>query len=448
MVNKIFINNNLILKKLVLKNINENYLSWVNNTDIKKKIDNINFQNLTQLKDYYYKQIKKPHLLFFGIFYKGKHVGNVKFENIYKNSTMASWGILIGDKNFRGKKIGYQVLSKSMNYFERKYKIKKFTISVGRRNFYAKKLYYDLGFRFWKNKKDKIFLIKRCMSAKIILGSANFDNIYGLRKLYVKKTKVKKILKLAKKNGINFIDTANIYGKSEEIIGRSGSKDFEIISKLPKIDKEINIKRFIKKKLNETLKKLKKKSLYAYLVHNSNDLFNKTGKITIKTLSQFKRQKLIKKIGVSVYEVDELKKILKVFKPDIVQLPINILNQSFLKNNFLNKIKKLGIEIHVRSIFLQGMLLDKKFSYKNEEILEKVNKIDKICKKNKITKLGCLMGFITNLQEVDKILIGVDNVNQLKNIIKNIQNPVQISNSRKLAITNLKIVDPRSWKKN
>ena len=58
------------------------------------------------------------------------------------------------------------------------------------------------------------------------------------------------------------------------------------------------------------------------------------------------------------------------------------------------------------------------------------------------------MGFITNLQEVDKILIGVDNVNQLKNIIKNIQNPVQISNSRKLAITNLKIVDPRSWKKN
>ena len=61
MVNKIFINNNLILKKLVLRNINENYLSWVNNTDIKKKIDNINFQNLTQLKDYYYKQIKKPH---------------------------------------------------------------------------------------------------------------------------------------------------------------------------------------------------------------------------------------------------------------------------------------------------------------------------------------------------------------------------------------------------
>ena len=58
--------------------------------------------------------IKKKNLIFFGIFFNGKHIGNLKFENIYLNSKNAVWGILIGDKKYRGKGIGNQVLSKSM----------------------------------------------------------------------------------------------------------------------------------------------------------------------------------------------------------------------------------------------------------------------------------------------------------------------------------------------
>ena len=110
MVNKIFINDNLKLKKLTLKYVNDNYLSWFKDASLKKNIVNIDFTNIRQLRQYYKKTIKKHHLLFFGIFYKGKHIGNIKFENIFMNSRFAEWGILIGDKNFRGKKIGYEVL--------------------------------------------------------------------------------------------------------------------------------------------------------------------------------------------------------------------------------------------------------------------------------------------------------------------------------------------------
>jgi aryl-alcohol dehydrogenase-like predicted oxidoreductase len=256
------------------------------------------------------------------------------------------------------------------------------------------------------------------------------------------------ILKCAKKYGINFIDTANNYGKSEEILGMNETSSFELTSKFPTINKNMGVKKFIEKNLKETLKKTKTKQIYGYLAHNPNDLLSSKGKIIIKTLIQLKKQKLVKKIGVSVYEVKELKKILKVFKPDIVQLPINILNQSFLKNDFLKKIKELGIEIQVRSIFLQGMLLENKIKNLSKIIDVKVQKIDKICNKKNITRLSFLLNFINSIQEIDKIVVGIDSVNQLKKIIKSMQNPIKIGNFKGLALTDERIVDPRSWIKN
>ena len=109
-----------------------------------------------------------------------------------------------------------------------------------------------------------------------------------------------------------------------------------------------------------------------------------------------KKKKLIKKIGISVYDVDDLKKIIKFFKPDIVQLPINILNQSFLRKNYLQKLKNIGIEIHARSIFLQGLLIGdnyKKFKFK-KELKKKMDKIDFFCKKKSISRIQFLVNFI------------------------------------------------------
>ena len=111
---EIFINKHIKLKKLKEKDINENYLSWFKDVTINANLVNINYKSVDQLKRYFAKTIKKKNLFFFGIFFKGKHIGNIKFENIYINSPKASWGILVGDKSFRGKRVGYHVLSKSM----------------------------------------------------------------------------------------------------------------------------------------------------------------------------------------------------------------------------------------------------------------------------------------------------------------------------------------------
>ena len=70
-----------------------------------------------------------------------------------------------------------------------------------------------------------------------------------------------------------------------------------------------------------------------------------------------KKKKIIRKIGVSVYNTNELDKILDKYKIDMVQLPLNLFNRTFLYKNYLKKLKKKNIEIHLRSIFLQGILL-------------------------------------------------------------------------------------------
>ena len=117
------------------------------------------------------------------------------------------------------------------------------------------------------------------------------------------------------------------------------------------------------------------------MIHNPKDILSNNKKAILKTLNLLKKQNKIKKIGVSVYEVEELKKILKVFKPDIIQIPINILNQNFLKKNFLKKIKKKGIEIHGRSIFLQGALLKYRNTSQGRILKKKMKKLIHCVKK-------------------------------------------------------------------
>ena len=73
-----------------------------------------------------------------------------------------------------------------------------------------------------------------------------------------------------------------------------------------------------------------------------------------------KKNKVIKKIGISVYNKNELNEILKVFTPEIIQFPLNVFNQSFNDKKYLQSLKHKGIELHARSIFLQGLLLKNK----------------------------------------------------------------------------------------
>ena len=181
------------------------------------------------------------------------------------------------------------------------------------------------------------------MRNKIILGSANFDQIYGIKKNFIKKSEIKKLFDLALKNEIKIIDTSPTYKESEKIIGLLNNKRFKIISKIPKPPKNIkreNIQKWLKQNVMISLKNLKIKKFECLLLHNANSLLSKNGDEIYKGIRNMKISGFTNKIGVSIYDFNVLDKILKKFKFNLIQAPFNILDQRLVKEGWLKKLKK------------------------------------------------------------------------------------------------------------
>ena len=287
------------------------------------------------------------------------------------------------------------------------------------------------------------------MKNKIILGSANFDQIYGIKKNFIKKSEIKKLFDLALKNKIKTIDTSPLYNKSEKIIGLLNNNRFKIISKIPKPPKNIkreNIKKWLKQNVMISLKNLKIKKFECLLLHNANSLLYKNGDEIYKGIRNMKISGFTNKIGVSIYDFNVLDKILKKFKFNLIQAPFNILDQRLVEKGWLKKLKKRKIEVHARSIFLQGILL-----LKHNQLPKKLIKLSKKLmvwenwlKKNKFSSLQVCLSFVLNQRQLDGIVVGYNNTNQLNQILKlkQIKNNFSLPN---LNIKDKKLIDPREW---
>lgn len=248
---------------------------------------------------------------------------------------------------------------------------------------------------------------------KISIGSANFGQKYTFDKIELNQKEVSRILDFAKKNRIYCIDTAEAYKKSEIKIGNyirnQSFKDWIITTKLSKSKRDL-LKIFKKSEKNLSIKPLN------LLAHNSESFFDNNFR---KELIRIKKNENIN-IGVSIYNEKELIKVLDTFEPDIVQIPINILDKKFYTNDLIKNLKKNNIKIQARSIFFQGIFfknsryIKKNFPsiYKNFEILKN------IAKKNNLAISELALRFVAKIHEIDKFILGINSVEELKLNIK------------------------------
>ena len=283
---------------------------------------------------------------------------------------------------------------------------------------------------------------------KLILGSANFGTSYGISNTLKKisSNETKKILTIAKKNKISLIDTAANYKNSEKIIGNHKiSYEFDIITKLPKIGKNIHL---IEKFIFQSLKRLKKKQLYAVLIHSIDDLNSKNINKIFLELKKLKIKKIIKKIGVSVYSERNLEFIIKNHNIDIVQFPASIFDLRFLKKNFLLNLKKKKIKIFIRSIFLQGVIflstlvIKKKFKNYSKKIIKFKHDLNQDTDK----MINYCLSFIKHFKHIDGIIVGINSSNHLLQILNN-SKKIKIISLKKYSIMNEKMLIPYNWKK-
>ena len=284
---------------------------------------------------------------------------------------------------------------------------------------------------------------------KIALGTANFGQKYGLAGKIIKSDKkIKKIIQFANNSKIKLIDTSNNYGSSETLLGNNNLKNFKIITKL-KISndekKSNNLENIVFNKVEESLLKLNIKKLYAILLHESNDLKSNKRHKLIKVLKKLKKRNLVSKIGISIYNPKELNFIWPFWKPDIVQCPFNILDRRLYESGWLKKLKKNKTEIHVRSIFLQGLLLqnEKSMPRKFKKWKNIFKKWDYYCKKENISKIQGCINFIKSFKKISFVIIGFEDIKQVKNIISYFENDRKSYTT--IACNDIRLIDPRLW---
>lgn len=283
------------------------------------------------------------------------------------------------------------------------------------------------------------------LKKNFIIGSANFTQKYGADCIKISSNEVKKILNLAIKNDICKIDTAEAYLNNKNIF-KNINKKFKFTSKVILNYKWKSLE-YCQNKLENHFKNLNLKKIDTLLIHNEEILLTKNSFKIFKNLEDLKKKKYFHKIGLSIYETDNLKYIISRFNLDVVQCPYNILDQRILTTGWFDRLKNKGIETHVRSIFLQGLLVNKSIYGKKyfKKWHKDISNWFKWLEINNISPIDYCLSDLSR-QDFDKIIIGINNFNNLKEIIN--FKKIDIKKTLNFKSNDLKLIDPRKWKKN
>tara|TARA_Y100000768_G_scaffold388873_1_gene388135 strand:+ start:225 stop:1547 length:1323 start_codon:yes stop_codon:yes gene_type:complete len=426
------------IKKFKISYVTQNYLKWFKDP-LTKKFIITKCQTISELKKDVRIRLQEKNSLFYGIFTKKNfHIGNIFVNKIDIKKGNAYLGILIGEKEFRGKGVGYIAIKSVINLLNRNYGLNNIFLGLSKKNKIAYKLYSKIGFRKIKSKttNQSITMEYNFLKEKFILGSAQLGNVYGITnssKNSLSKKKIKKILSFSKKIGINHLDTADGYNFDTSLLS---SNFWKLDTKIQINDKNTDYNKVLKYIKSFNKQKVKLETVY---IHNPEKIFSKNGKKIMEILAGLKRKKLIKNIGISAYSYNIVAKIVSNFKIDVVQVPFNILDRRFEKKFKLLKNKK--IKIYVRSIFLQGFLISNKEKFLRSKYLKNFISFSR---KNSIKRLDLCLDFVKQNKFIDKLIIGVLNVKQIKQIV-NSRTKRKIIYTKKISTGNLNIIDPRKW---
>ncbi len=291
---------------------------------------------------------------------------------------------------------------------------------------------------------------------RIGLGTVQFGCDYGVANLagQVPFDEVEKILGRAATMGIRILDTAALYGTSEEVIGRiiGPEHPFKIVTKTDKVSGEVVTENDIDNMVRTfelSLGHLTQDFVYGLLIHDVNDLFKPGGQLLVEKLIELQSRGYVKKIGVSVYTPEQVDRLLSIFIPDLIQVPLNILDQRMIENGHLARLKKHDVEIHARSVFLQGLLLmapDTIDSY-FDPIRDHLRELHEVFAKNRVTPLQGALELVLNQPEVDNIIVGVCSLEELEEIWKASRDRRSLSmNFKSWALDDVGYIDPSVWK--
>lgn len=254
----------------------------------------------------------------------------------------------------------------------------------------------------------------------LAVGTVQFGLPYGVTNAsgQVSEAEVADILEYARDNGIRTLDTASEYGTSESVLGNVGVKSFDLVTKFPAQIPPVNQTSWAIDSVASSLQRLRLPRVHGVLFHRPEHVSAFNPDSLQHCIEELKQLGYVQKVGVSVYCPTDLDDVLRVFTPDIVQLPYNAFDQRFRTSGWLDRLSALNVDVHVRSVFLQGVLLEgldrlpSMFKRWNDQI----EHWSHVCEDFGGDRVAVALAAV-NHPTINRIVVGVQSRNQLTDIV-------------------------------
>lgn len=284
---------------------------------------------------------------------------------------------------------------------------------------------------------------------KLALGTAQFGLAYGIANTegQVTADAAVKILARAREAGMDTIDTAIAYGQSEQRLGEAGVEGWQLVSKLPAIPDECaDIQAWVAANVDASLARLKVPHLRGLLLHRPGQLLGENGRQLYQALLQLKDTGKVEKIGISIYEPSELDDLCAQYEFDLVQAPFNVFDRRLATSGWLQRLHAEGVEIHVRSAFLQGLLLCA--TGKSPAGFERWESLWSSWRTwiagAGLNPLRAALGHVLSYSEIARVVVGVDSLGQLNEILACAESAQQRAPDT-LATADPDLLNPARW---
>jgi aryl-alcohol dehydrogenase-like predicted oxidoreductase len=225
------------------------------------------------------------------------------------------------------------------------------------------------------------------------------------------------ILAIAARARVSLLDASG-FGRTEAVIGEQMPRPcpFDVVIRTARADRGPD---FVEAEARASLRRLGLQRAYGLLVQSAGDLFGPHGMALWDRLKQLRDEGLVEKIGVSVYASDDPRGVARRFKPDIIQAPASLLDQRLIADGTLASLAGLGVEVHLRSIFLQGLLFlpPHRLPQHLQAASSSVSRVRRMIAEGRSDPLQAALGWALARPEAARVVVGVTTAAELQALL-------------------------------
>lgn len=282
--------------------------------------------------------------------------------------------------------------------------------------------------------------------SKLGLGSAQFRLEATPARGRSSEAEIGDILAIAARSGLSVLDSATASGQGESIIGERLPKPcpFRVIIKTGRIDRGAD---HIEAEARASLRRLGLTQADAIVVQIAGDLLGQHGAEAWDRLLKLRDEGLFAYVGVSVYASDDPLGLVRRFKPDIIQAPASLLDQRLLVDGTLASLAELGVEVQIRSIFLQGLLFlpPDRVPGPLKGAASRLSRVRRMIAEGRSDPLQAALGFALSRPEAASVIVGVTSAAELQAIVAAAMSPPPDLDWDDMALDDPMALDPHRW---